>query len=185
MPVRLLCVAALTSSLVIAAACGRSSDSSAAPAITLTTPDGGAPAYVEVTGLPATTLDALERRRLTPEQWPSVLRVAVSADAPRDARRATPSPTARCDSRRCSRSIRASVSRPVRSGRVCPGRALMRAASSRRRVGRPASTTVAFDRGRARLSDRRRRAGEPAAHVHRVLGTDGTPERRRVHEAAR
>lgn len=37
-------------------------------------------AYVEVTGLPEQTLDALEP--LTPEQWPAVLRVAVSEDAP-------------------------------------------------------------------------------------------------------
>ena len=45
--------------------------------------------------------------------------------------------------------------------------------------------TVAFDRRRARLSDRRRGAGEPAADVRRVLGADGAAERHPAHEAAR
>jgi hypothetical protein len=81
MPVRLLWVAVLASALVGPAACGRSSDSTAVPAIALTTPLNGAPAYVEVTGIPASALSALERADLTPEQWAGVLRVAVSADA--------------------------------------------------------------------------------------------------------
>jgi len=82
MSVRLLWVAVLACSLAGTAACGPSSDSSSTPAIALTTPQNGAPAYVEVTGLSASTLRALDRAELTPEQWSSVLRVAVGADAP-------------------------------------------------------------------------------------------------------
>jgi len=82
MPVRLFWVVALASTLAGAASCSRSSDSSAAPAISLATPDGGAPAYVALTGLPATAVRTLEQAHLTPEQWTSVLRVAVSAEAP-------------------------------------------------------------------------------------------------------
>jgi hypothetical protein len=82
MPVLLVWVAVLASALVGTAACSRSPDSEAAPAIALTTPADGAPAYVAVTGLPATAVRALEQAHLTPEQWASVLRVAVSADAP-------------------------------------------------------------------------------------------------------
>jgi hypothetical protein len=81
MSVRLLWVAALASVLASTAACSRSSDASAVPAITLTTPDSGAPAYVALTGLPAASVRVLEQAHLTPEQWTSVLRVAVSADA--------------------------------------------------------------------------------------------------------
>jgi hypothetical protein len=80
--VRLLWVAALASALAGTAACGRSSDSSAAPAIALSTPADGAPAYVEVTGLPASTLQTLADARFTPEQWADVLRVAVGTEAP-------------------------------------------------------------------------------------------------------
>lgn len=76
---RLLSVAAVTGALVIAAACGAAS--SAPPAIVLTTPADGGTSYVEVTGLPDATLDALASAALTPEQWTAVLRVAVSADA--------------------------------------------------------------------------------------------------------
>ena len=79
MNVRLLCVAAVTSALVIAAACGRSSTST--PEIKLTSPDGGA-AYVEVTGLSGDLLETIEDAGLTPEQWSAVLRVAVDADSP-------------------------------------------------------------------------------------------------------
>ena len=71
---RLLRVAAVTTSIVIAAACGRTT--SGPPAISLAD-DAGA---IQVTGLSSATLDALEN--LTPEQWPAVLRVAVSADGP-------------------------------------------------------------------------------------------------------
>jgi hypothetical protein len=72
--VRLLRAAAVTSVLVIVAACSRYS--SATPDITL----ADDAAYVEVTGLPDATLEAVDG--LTPEQWPDVLRVSVSADAP-------------------------------------------------------------------------------------------------------
>ena len=60
---RLLRVAAMTSSLVIAAACGRSVDSTSTPAISLTSPQDGGRAYVEVTGLPRDALGALAARR--------------------------------------------------------------------------------------------------------------------------
>ena len=82
MPVRVLWVAVLVSLLSSTAACSRSSDASAAPAITLTTPGNGAPAYIALTGLPANALKSLQHANLTPEQWASVLRVAVSTDAP-------------------------------------------------------------------------------------------------------
>jgi hypothetical protein len=82
MSVRLLWVAVLASSLAGTAACNSSSDSHATPAITLATPSSGAPAYVEVAGISAATLRALDRADLTPEQWVSVLRVAVEKNAP-------------------------------------------------------------------------------------------------------
>jgi hypothetical protein len=78
---RLVWAAALASVLASTAACGRSSDASAVPAITLTTPGNG-PAYVALTGLPSNAVRALEQANLTPEQWASVLRVAVATDAP-------------------------------------------------------------------------------------------------------
>ena len=81
MSVRLLWVAVLASSLAGTVACNSSTDSHAPPVITLATPPSG-PAYVEVTGIPAATLRALDRTGLTPEQWASVLRVAVEKDAP-------------------------------------------------------------------------------------------------------
>jgi hypothetical protein len=81
MSVRLLWVAVLASSLAGAAACNSPSDSNATPTITLATPPSG-PAYVEVTGVPAATLRALDRSTLTPEQWAGVLRVTVQKDAP-------------------------------------------------------------------------------------------------------
>jgi hypothetical protein len=82
MPLRPFWVAALASALAGTAACSRTADSNAAPAIALTTAGNGAPAYVEVTGLPATVVRGLQQAHLTPEQWGSVLRVAVSADSP-------------------------------------------------------------------------------------------------------
>ena len=82
MPVRLLWVVALASSLAGTAACSSLSDSRSVPAIALTTPQNGGPSYVEVSGLSTAALRSLERADLTPEQWASVLRVAVSADAP-------------------------------------------------------------------------------------------------------
>ncbi len=82
MPVRVLWVVVLVSVLSSTAACSRSSDASAAPAITLTTPGNGAPAYVALTGLSVNALRSLQHANLTSEQWASVLRVAVSTDAP-------------------------------------------------------------------------------------------------------
>jgi hypothetical protein len=79
--VRLLCVAALASSLAAAAACGRSDATVADPAIRLTAP-AGEPAFVEVVGLPDDALGALEDAAYTPDQWTAVFRVAVSTDAP-------------------------------------------------------------------------------------------------------
>jgi hypothetical protein len=73
-------VAAATGLLVATAACGGSA-TSATPEIRLTTPAGGA-AYVEVTGLSDEVLDAIASAGYAPEQWSSILRVAVSADAP-------------------------------------------------------------------------------------------------------
>ena len=86
--VRFARVAVLTGSLVGTAlltgtvACGRSSDTTAAPSITLTTPPNGTTAYVEVRGLPGPTLRTLGSADLTAEQWSGILRVAVAADAP-------------------------------------------------------------------------------------------------------
>jgi hypothetical protein len=82
MSVRLLWVAVLASSLAGTAACNSSPDSSATPVITLATPPAGGPAYVEVTGVSSAALRTLGRTELTPEQWASVLRVAVEKDAP-------------------------------------------------------------------------------------------------------
>jgi hypothetical protein len=65
----------------LAAACGRPAPPSA-PAITLTTPDSGGPAYVEVVGLTDRLLDAIEDADYTPEQWAALLRVSVGPDAP-------------------------------------------------------------------------------------------------------
>ena len=67
--------------LLALAACGRASGPSN-PAITLTTPSDGGAAYVEVKGLSDDALDALEDAGYSPDQWATVLRVAVAPDAP-------------------------------------------------------------------------------------------------------
>ena len=82
MSVRLLWVAVLASSLAGTAACSSSPDSHATPTITLATPPSGAPAYVEVAGISAATLRALDRADMTPEQWVSALRVTVEKNSP-------------------------------------------------------------------------------------------------------
>ncbi len=82
MIVGLLRAAVMTSMLVAAAACGRSIDSDSVPTVRLTTPQDGGITYVEVTGLPSGTLEALAGAELTPEQWAQVLRVAVEPEAP-------------------------------------------------------------------------------------------------------
>jgi hypothetical protein len=69
--------------LVAAAACGGSSSSSSAPAIALVTaPAATPPPQIEVTGLSNDLLTRLKSAHLTPEQWSSVLRVAVDAEGP-------------------------------------------------------------------------------------------------------
>ncbi|HMJ87156.1 MAG TPA: hypothetical protein VK504_28450, partial [Vicinamibacterales bacterium] len=78
---RLLHLAAVTLSIVTAAACGRSLNSPSTPAIKLTSPQSGR-AYVEVTGLPPAALGALASASLTNEQWSALLRVAVDDTAP-------------------------------------------------------------------------------------------------------
>ena len=97
---------------------------------------------------------------------------------------ATASPTARCDSPRLPAGSGPSISRPVRSG-ASAGSGRFERPRDRRQRRAAGAAHHAFDRGRARLSDERRRAGKPAAHVRRVLGTDGAAERHRAHEAAR
>ena len=75
---RLGCLAAC---VVLAAACSRPA-APVEPAIRLTTPEHGAPAYVEVVGLPEDVLDALEDAQLTADEWAAILRVSVGPDAP-------------------------------------------------------------------------------------------------------
>ncbi|MQA31167.1 MAG: hypothetical protein GEU82_15255 [Luteitalea sp.] len=82
MVVRLLCAAAVTGSLVIATACGRSAGSTSEPAIRLSSTENGGAAYVEVTGLSGEALDSLRDAELTADQWSGILRVAVSDAAP-------------------------------------------------------------------------------------------------------
>jgi hypothetical protein len=77
----LLRLAAVTASIVTAAACGRSVDPPYSPAIKLTSPQSGR-AYVEVTGLPPNALGALAKASLTNEEWSALLRVAVDDTAP-------------------------------------------------------------------------------------------------------
>ena len=71
-----------TALLIGTAACARSSDPTAAPSITLTTPPNGGTAFVEVRGLSDQTLRTLDRANLSRERWTDILRVAVAADAP-------------------------------------------------------------------------------------------------------
>jgi hypothetical protein len=78
---RLLRLAAVTASIVTAAACGRSTNSPSSPAITLTSAQNGR-AYVEVTGLAPAALGSLATASLTNEQWSALLRVAVDDTAP-------------------------------------------------------------------------------------------------------
>ena len=150
--VRLLWVAALASALAGTAACGRSSDSSAAPAIALSTPADGAPAYVEVTGLPASTLKALAGADFTPEQWAGVLRVAVGTDAPAILGQYTVADGA----------LRFTPLFPFDQGRQyqvrfeaarLPGGG-SDAGALEATVGRPSSNAIPFDGRRARLSER-------------------------------
>ena len=77
MIVRALRAAALASLIALAVACGRGTPPSAAIVLNTSTPT----ASVEVTGLSSDIAAALEKPR-TPEAWASILRVAVSSEAP-------------------------------------------------------------------------------------------------------
>ena len=81
---RVLHTLAVATLVAAAAACGRSDAASqeSAPAIRLVPASGATPARIEVTGLSSTALDELRDARLKPDQWPSLLRVAVAADGP-------------------------------------------------------------------------------------------------------
>jgi hypothetical protein len=78
---RLLRLAAVTASIVTAAACGRSVNPPSSPAIKLTSAQNGR-AHVEVTGLPRAALDSVARASLTSAQWSALFRVAVDDTAP-------------------------------------------------------------------------------------------------------
>jgi hypothetical protein len=79
--IHVLRVAALAILVACAAACSRSAARETTPAIRLTTPNTGS-AYVEVVGLPDTTLARLADARYSPQEWSSVLRVAVDGVSP-------------------------------------------------------------------------------------------------------
>jgi len=80
---RVLHTLAVATLVAAAAACSRSDASQeSAPAIRLVPASGATPARIEVTGLSPTALDELRAARLKPDQWPSLLRVAVADDGP-------------------------------------------------------------------------------------------------------
>ena len=81
MTIHVLRVAALAILVACAAACSRSAARETTPAIRLTTPNTGS-AYVEVVGLPDVTLARLADARYSPQEWSSVLRVAVDGASP-------------------------------------------------------------------------------------------------------
>jgi hypothetical protein len=81
MSLRMLHAAAI-GSLLIAAACGSSGNSSSTPAIALHDQSKGEPAYVEVTGLSSSQLRSVRSAALTDAQWSSLFRVAVSDTSP-------------------------------------------------------------------------------------------------------
>lgn len=81
MSLRMLHAAAI-GTLLIAAACGSSRDSSSTPAIALRDQSAGGPAFVEVTGLSNTQLRAVQAGELTDAQWSQLFRVAVGDAAP-------------------------------------------------------------------------------------------------------
>ena len=81
MDVRRWQVAALVSSLIGVAASSRSMDAPGTPTIALTDGENGSSPRIVVSGLQASALEALETNR-SPEEWSSVLRVAVDAGAP-------------------------------------------------------------------------------------------------------
>jgi hypothetical protein len=77
-------VATVVSALTLAVACSHSDSptGTSSPAIRLTTPPDGGIAYIEVTGLGGSMLEALEDGGYSPEQWSAILRVSVDPDAP-------------------------------------------------------------------------------------------------------
>jgi hypothetical protein len=79
--IHVLRVAALATLVACAAACSRSAARESTPAIRLTTPTTGS-AFVEVVGLSDATLDRLAAARYSPQDWASILRVAVDAASP-------------------------------------------------------------------------------------------------------
>jgi hypothetical protein len=81
MSLRMLHAAAI-GTLLIAAACGSSRDSSSTPAIALRDQSAGGPAYIEVTGLSNIQLRAVQAGELTDAQWSQLFRVAVGDAAP-------------------------------------------------------------------------------------------------------
>ena len=81
MTIHVLRVAALAILVACAAACSRSAARDTTPAIRLSTSTSGV-AYVEVVGLPDATLDRLADAQYSPQEWSSVLRVAVDGASP-------------------------------------------------------------------------------------------------------
>jgi hypothetical protein len=74
-------VAALATLVACAAACSRSAARESTPAIRLTIPNTGS-AFVEIVGLSDGTLDRLAAAHYSPQDWASILRVAVDAASP-------------------------------------------------------------------------------------------------------
>lgn len=79
---RALLAAAMAGLLAGAAACSRSLPATDAPVVKLVAPSDGA-SYVQVTGLSALTLDAIDTASsFTPQEWSRVMRVGVADDGP-------------------------------------------------------------------------------------------------------
>jgi len=79
--IHVLRVVALATLVACAAACSRSAARESTPAIRLTTPTSGT-AFVEVVGLSDATLGRLAAARYSPQEWASILRVAVDGTSP-------------------------------------------------------------------------------------------------------
>jgi hypothetical protein len=76
----------LAATVLVAAsiACGRSPSAPAesGPSVRLVAPSNGVGGWIEVTGLPAESLERLRHTRHTPEEWSALFRVVVADDAP-------------------------------------------------------------------------------------------------------
>jgi hypothetical protein len=80
---RVLYTLAVVAVVATATACSQSNTSQeSVPAIRLVPASGATPARIELTGLSPTALGELRDARLKPDQWPSLLRVAVADDGP-------------------------------------------------------------------------------------------------------